>query len=144
MKKDIILSDLDGTIALIDHRLHFVESAGPKNFNKFDSQCIHDTPNIAVIETLKCFFASKYRVVIFSGRKDTYETQTRTWLKDNKVPFHDLFMRKSDDYRPDTAIKNEMIESIDKNRILLVLDDRKKMAKFWRDQGLACFQVQDR
>jgi hypothetical protein len=52
-------------------------------------------------------------------------------------------MRKTDDFRKDSIIKEEIYqENIEgKYNVLCVLDDRNQVVDFWRAKGLTCFQV---
>jgi len=46
----IYIFDLDGTIALIDHRRHLLETdEDPDKWDKFFDACVDDVPNIPVI-----------------------------------------------------------------------------------------------
>ena len=53
-------------------------------------------------------------------------------------------MRKEYDFRPDHAIKLEMLETLKvyyNCNPKYVFDDRDSVVKMWRDQGLTCLQV---
>ncbi len=146
-----VLCDLDGTLALLNGR------------NPYDaSTCEDDVPNIPVIESLKLYYKAGYKIIFCSGREDKYEAQTRTfietyctidnfdtprdrdWIPITKPIEYKLYMRKSNDFRKDAIIKEEIFESKirDKYNVLLVLDDRTQVCELWRDKlGLTCFQV---
>src|SRR4051812_5587965 len=100
--KKIVIFDLDGTIALIDHRRHFVEGKGARATNaewrNFFAACVDDKPNEPVIETLRALRAQGYSVIILSGRSDEVADQTKTWLKDYNVPYDELHMRPEGNY----------------------------------------------
>ena len=67
--KPLYIFDLDGTLALIDHRRHFVE--GPdKDWRSFFAACVDDAPNMPVIRTLQALRKSGAEVWIWSGRSD--------------------------------------------------------------------------
>jgi len=65
MKK--VIFDLDGTIALIDHRRHFVEGKN-KDWDMFFKACVNDEPNKPVIEILNILSLKGYIIIIVSGR----------------------------------------------------------------------------
>ena len=141
----IILSDLDGTIANIDHRLHLVEGGGKKDFKRFDAACVDDPPNLPVIKLLRAMRSCGYRIIIVSGRSERERAATERWLKLHTVPWARLYMRERDDYRPDVELKQSFLDKfIILDEVLFVLDDRAKMVAFWRAQGFACFQVSGR
>jgi hypothetical protein len=79
----IVIFDLDGTIANIDHRRHLVENrqATNEDWRTFFAACVDDEPNFPVITVLKCLFAYGFSIYIFSGRSDEVRSQTKVWLK---------------------------------------------------------------
>ena len=52
-------------------------------------------------------------------------------------------MREEKDHRPDDIVKEEIYHKYieDKYNIVCVFDDRDKVVKMWREQGLLCNQV---
>lgn len=144
-----VIFDLDGTLALIDKRravstkpngkLHWGKFFDPKNISL-------DEPNVPVIESAKAHKLMGNKVIIFSGRSADTRTATIDWLIDNEVPYDELHMRPSKDYRPDNILKADMFDDVigwdNKDQVLCVYDDRDQVVKTWRDMGLTCFQVQ--
>lgn len=75
----IYIFDLDGTLALIEHRLHHVQ--GPKkDWRAFFAACGDDKPNAPVIRTLHALRHSGAEIWIWSGRSDECRDQTVEWL----------------------------------------------------------------
>ena len=144
MNKNIIIADLDGTIAIVDHRRHFVEGKH-KDWTAFYEACDKDEPNQAVITILQSLREDGYIINIFSGRDDSMRRKTRKWLKENLVPFDSLLMRPKGDYTPDNQLKRQWLYKNDakhfKDKVLVVFDDRQKVVDMWRAEGLSCFQV---
>ena len=147
MKKDIVIFDLDGTLAIIDERLK--ESSmknGKINWKRFfsDELIKRDLPNPPVIKTANLFHQIGYKIYIFSGRSETTENATRKWLKDNRIQYDYLRLRKENDYRPDEIVKKDFLKTLSiLDRVFLIFDDRKKVVKMWRSLGLPCFQVSE-
>ena len=147
MKKDIVIFDLDGTLAIIDERLK--ESSmknGKINWKRFfsDELIKKDLPNPPVIKTANLFHQNGYKIYIFSGRSETAENATRNWLKDNRIQYDYLRMRKKNDYRPDEVVKKEFMKTLSiLDKVFLIFDDRKKVVKMWRSLGLPWFQVSE-
>lgn len=141
-QKNVIIADLDGTIALIEHRRHFVEGKS-KQWRRFFKACPDDSPNQPVIDLLKTMDAAGYTIKIFSGRSDAVRNETVAWLKAHEVPYASLLMRKDGDFTPDEELKCHWLHSKPnlKNQIHFVLDDRQKVVDMWRNQGLTCLQV---
>ena len=163
MKKTIIF-DLDGTLANIDVRRDIsTKPNGKLNWEIFaspDSILNFDTPNDPVIKMAQMFHNDGFKIVIFSGRNDRGFDATVQWLNNNHVPF-DLLVMRPDKFKdkswpiadgnpatpdmrfmPDEILKKKMLDTfVDINDVFLVVDDRDKVVKMWRDLGLNTFQV---
>ncbi len=143
MNKDIVIFDLDGTIANIDHRKHLIEGK-EKDWNAFYLACHADEPNWPVIHALRSFRFNYYKIYIFSGRSDIARLETESWLSNNGVHWDYLIMRSEGDYTADDILKIKWLNDplvIEKERVLAVFDDRAKVVKAWRANGVPCFQV---
>jgi hypothetical protein len=145
MKKTVIF-DLDGTLALIDERRALAAKANGKiNWEIFfDPNNIQlDLPNQPVIEMAKMLKDQGHSVVIFSGRDSISRKETINWLDKHLVPFDVLKMRPEGSFTPDDRLKQHWLDQLfpDKSSVLCVFDDRDKVVKMWRDNGLTCFQV---
>lgn len=149
--KPLYIFDLDGTLALIDHRRHFVDRVRKEqDWKAFYAACVDDHPNDPVIDTMHGLIRSGAEVWIFSGRSDEVRSQTVRWLAANTVFMSwelegpALTMRRAGDYTPDDVLKRTWYENLllaDKARIVAVFEDRNRMVKMWRDVGVPCFQV---
>lgn len=143
--KEIIIFDLDGTLALIDHRRHFVECEREKqDWDAFYEACDKDAPNMPVIDILNWLpdrgtFGMK--IIILSGRSDKVREKTETWLRWNRVRYDGLRMRPEGDFTSDDVLKKRWAEEIGVARIKMVFDDRDKVVKMWRSLGITCLQV---
>ena len=128
-----IICDLDGTLALMDGR------------NPFDAaHCDEDRLNEPVAEVLKNYSKNGYDILLVSGREDKFREPTLLFLEQYKIPYSQLWMRKSRDSRKDSIVKREIFDALirDKYFIEFVLDDRNQVVDMWRqDLGLTCFQV---
>lgn len=137
-----VIFDLDGTLALIDHRRHHVEKK-PTDWPAFYEGIPDDLPNIPVINTLHGLMAVGYVGLICSGRPEDYRDVTESWLIEHQVNCERLYMRPSGDYRSDVDIKLEMLAEIRAEGYdpMLACDDRNRLVKMWREQGLVCLQA---
>jgi len=145
MNKTVIF-DLDGTLALIDERRALAaKSDGKINWKTFfDPKNIQlDKPNVPVIEMAQMLKDQGYSVVIFSGRDSISRKETIEWLDKHLVPFDVLKMRPEGSFTPDDKLKQDWLDQLfpDKNDILCIFDDRDKVVKMWRENGISCFQV---
>jgi hypothetical protein len=102
--RPLYIFDLDGTLALIEHRLHFIQrpslkcydcgganryncvqcsdlDAGFKaNWCGFFAACKDDQPNAPVIQTMQALRAAGAEIWIWSGRSDECQVDTKDWL----------------------------------------------------------------
>lgn len=138
--KDTIVIDLDGTLANVDHRTHFVRREKP-DWDAFYSACDLDSVNEWCSELMGGLANRSYLIRIVSARRRTEEQKTRDWLKNNNIYFDRLeLLRAPDDYSPDIVLKKAWLDSYGKDRILFVVDDRQKVVDMWRAEGLICLQ----
>ena len=145
MKKTVIF-DLDGTLALIDKRRAIsAKDNGKINWKTFfaPENISLDEPNVPVIEMAKMLKAQGHSVVIFSGRDSISRKETIDWLNNFGVPFDILKMRPQGTFTPDDVLKQNWLDQLfpDRSDILCIFDDRDKVVKMWRDNGISCFQV---
>jgi len=49
-------------------------------------------------------------------------------------------LRKDKDRRSDTEVKRELLATLDKSKILFVVEDRSRVVEMWRSEGLVCLQ----
>jgi acid phosphatase class B len=145
MRKTVIF-DLDGTLALIDERRTLATKPNGKlNWKVFfePTNIGLDKPNIPVIEMAKMLKSQGHSVVIFSGRDSISRNETIEWLNKHSVPFDVLKMRPEGSHTPDDVLKKNWLDKLFpiKSDILCVFDDRDKVVKMWRDNGISCFQV---
>lgn len=153
--RPLYIFDLDGTLALIHHRRHFVErERGKQDWKAFYAACVDDVPNRPVIEIMERLRYSS-EVWIFSGRSDEVRQQTVKWLLKH-TSFHPdhftgllrnrdiLRMRSSGDYTPDDVLKKQWLDAMlpeDRERLVAVFDDRDRVVAMWRANGITCLQV---
>lgn len=78
--KPLYIFDLDGTLALIEHRRHHLEATDREKWRRFYADCDRDQPNEAVISVLDCLRRTGADCWIFSGRSDEVRDKTITWL----------------------------------------------------------------
>ena len=144
--KKIVIFDLDGTLALIDKRRALATKNGKMDWDVFfDRDNIKlDVPNTPVITMAQTLHSQGFKIVIFSGRSKVSYRTTRQWLIQNDIPFDMLQMRPTDDYHhymKDSDLKQMWLDSISKDSVAMVFDDRQQVVDMWRDNGLTTFQV---
>lgn len=136
-KKRCILCDLDGTLAWCDNR------------SPYDtSKCAEDSVNYSILHLLNIYLDSgAFDIIFVTGRERQYEDATRTFLEEkcglSRLDYK-LYMRDRKDIKD-----NEVKEKILKEDILpfynvsFVLEDRDRVVKMYRENGVQCFQVKE-
>lgn len=136
------LFDLDGTLANVTHRRHFVATK-PKNWAAWNVAQPRDPVNEPVADLARALKAQGMAIVIVSGRGNDFRTPTVEWLTNHNIPFDALFMRASKDHRADDLIKAELLEEVLAAGFepVAVVDDRPRVVRMWRERGLFVFDV---
>ncbi|MDB4828761.1 hypothetical protein OAH56_00665 [Gammaproteobacteria bacterium] len=138
--KNIILCDIDGTIANNDHRQHFLE--GRKDWERFFSELILDKPIYKIIENVKKL--SKDRDVIFiTGRPERYRYSTISWLKEYFNFEIVLYMRNDNDLRTKVETKKDIFNSIniDIDSVSHVFENDLDLIEMWEEMGLNVIDI---
>ena len=167
--KLFVIFDLDGTLANIDHRLHYLDH---NDWNSFFEACDKDEPVLDVINVLKAFVEAGHHVEIWSGRSAQVEEKTKAWLDkyigENRYhaprswensafdQFQNLIynypsdllthMRAENDFRADYIIKEEWLHAFHQKHGKfpdMIFDDRQQVVDMWRRNGVTCAQVAD-
>jgi hypothetical protein len=140
IKKEIIIVDIDGTIAKVGDRLKYLLMY-PPDYDKFYASCFDDEPIQEMVDLVDNLQGA-YRLVFCTGRREEVRDVTEKWLHRNGL-FGDLLMRPNKDHRHDTEVKPEQLinSGIKLQEIAFVLEDRDSMVKKWRSLGLRCLQV---
>ena len=146
MENKTIIFDLDGTLAIIDkRRAKATKPDGKMNWQTFfaPENIQLDEPNWPVIESFKAMKAAGFTVGIFSGRDNISMAETIEWLETHGIEADFLKMRRNGSFVPDDKLKKLWLDDIlaSGNEVMCTFDDRDKVVKMWRDNGISCFQV---
>ena len=143
--KPFFIFDLDGTLALNKHREHLAKAG---QWDAFFKACDRDSPNAPVIEIFNRIAGDlDVEVEIWSGRSAAVLAKTLDWLIEHTAfdpQEHTIRMRPVGDHTPDEVLKKRWLDELHpthRDDLLAVFDDRDKVVKMWRDNGVACFQV---
>jgi len=136
---EIVVFDIDGTLADVSARLHHIRTK-PKNWKAFFAAMPGDKAVHAIIRLCNLVYDANVRVVLCSGRPDEYRAQTVEWLAREGVRYDELRLRRNGDRRSDTIAKREMLDDLDRTQILFVVEDRASVVEMWRELGLVCLQ----
>lgn len=135
---DTIVCDLDGTLADCAWRANLVEG-DHRDYEKFHELLIQDPPNPWCADLLAAMYAAGYRIVLVSARPKSALMATLIWLQEKRIRYHELFLvRETGDSTPDQELKRAWLRGYGRGRIKFVVDDRFKVVKMWREEGLIC------
>ena len=107
----IAVFDIDGVVADVRHRVHFVERQ-PKNWDRFFAGASDDPgldEGIARVHEA----AAGHDIVWLTGRPEWLRPITATWLDGHLLPAGRLLMRPSRDYRPARFYKVSVLRTLD-------------------------------
>lgn len=138
----IVIFDLDGTLADINHRRSCLDLA-PPDWKTFNALMGDDTTNKPIVDLYRLIWGSgKYQMVIVSGRSEEFRKFTEQWLSWNEISFSTLFMRSKNDTRADYLVKQEILDQIlsSGSEVAFVVDDRQQVVDMWRRNGITCLQ----
>ena len=148
MKKYLVV-DLDGTLCDSSHRVHFLEQE-PKDWDSFYAGIADDPINWHIDKLVKCCYYeedSQYDLVFLTGRSDKHRKITEDWLFEHGYysDMYDLFMRTTNDWRPDHIVKLELAKAnnITPDNVEFILEDRNQVVNMWRTEGYKCLQVSE-
>ena len=124
----IVLCDIDGTVAETSQRLPYLQQ-DPKDWHGFFQNMIQDPVREDVVAQVQEQLAAGAELFMVSGRPDTYREETEWWVRHKAgLPFRALFMRRGGDKRPDTVVKQQILETYFpdpyRQQIRCVFDDR--------------------
>ena len=147
----VIVFDIDGTLANVDHRRQFVASK-PKNWPAWNAAMYRDTVHSDIKFIWDCFtmmnvnhptYEDKIIRIFCSGRGEEYRPTTENWLKEHGIYFDKLYMRGAGDVRKDSIVKVELLQEIRKDygNPFLWFDDRQQVVDAIRAEGVRVLQV---
>ena len=139
MAEEIVIFDIDGTLADVSERIHHVKKK-PKNWKAFFQGMAQDKAIHSMVRLCNILYTSGIRIVLCSGRSEEHREQTVIWLGQQGVNYHELLLRPNNDRRSDTEVKQELLGTLDKTKILFVVEDRSRVVEMWRSEGLVCLQ----
>lgn len=145
--------DLDGTLADIEHRRHYIDHTDYASNGSVTSTSSRwaaffaAMPQDTVIQPMRTLFWSLQiagtSALICTGRGEETRAPTEAWLAHHGIQPSKLYMRPAGDFREDSIVKGEMLDAIRVEgwRPYIVFEDRQRVVDMWRARGLLCAQV---
>lgn len=142
--KGVVVVDLDGTLADGTHRLHLLPTKDlhlTESWSGFNRAAVGDAPIESTIAVVNGLWVSGFGVIVLTGRSDEVQRETALWLLNNGVKCDYLIMRRHDDNRKDTIIKEEVLRAIGLENIVCAFDDSPTVIPFMRSLGITTYAV---
>ena len=137
---NIILCDIDGTIANNNHRQHFLE--GKKDWEGFFSELVNDLPIQIIIDKVIQEQVNGKEIVFLTGRPERYRYSTTLWLKEHFDFEFKLLMRNDGDQRNKLEIKRIIFsENFEANEIAFCFENDIDLIKQWKNLGIKTIDV---
>lgn len=140
MTRPLAIIDIDGVVADVRHRLHYLEQR-PKNWKRFFADAELDEPHpegLAVVARL----AVDHELIFLTGRPANLEHATQRWLNANGLGGHQLVMRPPNDRRPAAVVKRELLTRLAEGRdVGIVVDDDELVIETMRSAGYPTFHA---
>jgi hypothetical protein len=134
--RPIVVFDIDGVVADVRHRLHFVESR-PKRWAKFFAAAGEDLLLVEGAALLRSMLDT-HDVRYLTGRPERLRSVTQRWLDGYGLPSSPVAMRPDHDRRPSRVFKRERLRQwmAEGPGIDLVVDDDPHVTAMVSDLGL--------
>jgi FMN phosphatase YigB (HAD superfamily) len=142
--EQMIVFDLDGTLALDEHRVHHLRGE-KKDWDSYFGACKGDSVCEPIRSILKAFhWGGHHTLGLWTGRSASVRELTMEWLHEQKL--HDYFdqfrMRDADDRTDDMQLKRQWLHEQNlTDPVTLVFEDRQRVVDMWRSEGIVCCQV---
>ena len=139
-ERPLAFVDIDGVLADVRHRLHFIERR-PRDWDGFFAAAVDDPAHpegIALVETLQ----ADHEIVFLTGRPHRLAADTERWLTQQGVGGHRLVMRPERDRRPAASVKLELLKQLaDGRHVAVVIDDDADVIRTMRNAGYPTFHA---
>lgn len=140
--QDCWVFDVDGTLSDTTNRQQYVTSK-PKRWDLWNADMANDGYHMDIVQFYQFARDKGMAVVVCTGREEEYRNLTATWLAKVGIMPDRMYMRRNGDFCHDDKMKQVMLEQMraDGFNPVLVFEDRTRVVKMWRANGIRCLQV---
>ena len=138
----IYIFDIDGTLADLSHRLHFI-TGEKKDWTGFYAAADGDKLIPEVVQIAIALRHNNHKIIYSTGRSEEIRDLTEEWLEYAGLPCGEVFMRREGDHREDSVVKAELLDAIIEmfGSVAGVFEDRQQVVDMYRARGPRVFQV---
>lgn len=136
--------DIDGVLADVSHRLHYLERY-PKDWDRFFAGVGADSV-YAEGQALADELAAEHDVIYLSGRPERTRRATETWLREHAFPAGEVLLRGDDDRRPARQFKLARLRRLTQvdqpgRTVAVLVDDDPAVCRAARGAGFVVFEA---
>lgn len=138
--RPLAVFDIDGVLADVRHRVHFLERLLP-DWRSFFAEAVNDPSHpegIALVREAE----QECEVVYLTGRPEWCRADTEAWLTAHDLPAGQLAMRRNGDHRPARKAKPQLLETLAAGRtVAVVVDDDLEVCDAYERLGLTVLRA---
>jgi hypothetical protein len=133
---DLLVLDIDGTLANLDHRLHLIATppvrskldhgippSTSERWDMFYKACKDDSVIEHALLGVRYLLPHAREMLYCTGRPVTYRDTTLEWLIQKGFPYGPLLMRPADSHASSIAVKASLLSVHRGKRVLSIEDD---------------------
>lgn len=140
----IAVFGLDGALVDRRRRMERIAAMSAPDWDAEREDFSRDEPQPEVVDVLRALYASGHRIVLLTDRPERLSRQTKGFLADWNIPYHELFYRHAgDDTRAEEEVEMELFEhaALPQANVLGVFHDNPALIAALRKRGVTCFEV---
>ena len=133
--RPLAVVDIDGVLADVGHRLHFLDRR-PKDWRGFFAAARSDPPHDEGLQLVAELVAAGHEIILLTGRPEHCRADTEAWLAEHLVAHELLVMRPADNRRPAAEVKVGVLRLLATDRTVAILvDDDPRVIEAARGAG---------
>lgn len=140
--RDIVLMDIDHTLADCHWRDHLIGDAGWDEYHAAgkDDACVPEVRKLVV-----ALANANFRIICLTGRPERWRMATVRWMVTNQIPMHELLMRPDADFRPTPELKVDLVKqhlpNLFPNNIAFIIDNDERIIEKFKAEGVTAMQI---
>ncbi len=144
MSKNIVISDLDGTLASCGWRKHYIDDPKKKDWKAFFAGIPFDAVIPDVLRRLREYDKEGYDIIYLTARPESCRRDTQDWLAKHNCPRGRLIMRSNGDHRRDVLVKEDaLVKLIGPENVKIMFDDNEAIQKMVESYGIEIVKAVD-